>query len=132
MKDPNARRRLVVALVGVVVVAALGAHQAWKTLRPRVVTVQGTVGTIDLVNRSAALQIVHPKTGQLIEIPGSVPDNCEITIDGQPATLADVRSGEMVTVNGALSATGKATVNWVRVHRAAAPTSAPTAPPGQS
>jgi hypothetical protein len=127
----EARRRVVIALVGVAALIVGGLYYAQRMLSTRVRTVEGTLVQLDPAAHRAAIEIRHPKTGQLISIRGDVPAECDIRIDGRAATLADLRLGERVRVQGTITVDGRVTADWVRVTRAAqpaGPTSQPASP----
>jgi hypothetical protein len=113
------RTRAVVAIIGIVVLVALGGGGVRRLLHTEVRTVSGTVTRIDPAARVASIQIVHPKTGQTITIDGRVPPDCDIQIDQQPAALHDLRVGDAVTVEGTVHWDRTVSANWVRVSRAA-------------
>ena len=48
--------------------------------------------------RSAEMEMPDPKGGTAMSVPGTVPENCVITVNGKPATLQDVRVGDRVRV----------------------------------
>lgn len=112
---------LVVALLSLVLVlgAALVALRVATGQRARVITV--TIKRIDPAARRAVVELTHPKTGQTLEIEGSVPPECDIQIDGRPARLDELRAGEMATVEAVMGRDASLSANWVRVTRAPGP-----------
>jgi hypothetical protein len=118
----------VIAALLILCVVAIG----WETTRrigqTQVRTAEGTIVQIDTATRQAVFEIVHPKTGKPLRIEGSVPQECDIQIDGKAAQLADLRVGEKVRAEGTIYPDLAIVVNWVRVHRPVAATaSQPTA-----
>ncbi|MGD8453353.1 MAG: hypothetical protein PVJ57_16190 [Phycisphaerae bacterium] len=130
--DSKRKTRVIIAVIGIVVIVAVTAMVARRMLRSKKYTVTGTIVRVDLTTRTAAMAVVHPKTGQTLEIEGRVPPECPIWIDEEPADLEDLRVGETVQVEGVMSWDRTMSANWVRATRAAetpatAPaTSAPT------
>jgi len=130
------RMRVLAGLVGLAVVIALGAIVAHRSLQPIEREIDGTIAEIDLESRTAALEFTHPKTGQTMTIRGEVPADCDIRIDGRPATLRDLRIGERISVHGQISMGRRVTALAVRVSRGEqpGPSSGPAPPataPGQ-
>lgn len=128
--EPAARRISIVVALGVIVVAVV----AWKTvqaMQPRAFELAtATVTKLDVEKRTAEIEFVHPKSGRTMKATGSVPRDCSITIDGEPATLADIRVGDV----GSLGAIGRGysvEADWVRIRRQQA-TSQPAAGPSTS
>lgn len=126
----ESRKRIATALIGVAVLATAGLGYAYRELRPKVHTVEGTIVQLDPESRRATIEIRHPRTGQLIDVRGEVPADCEIHIDGQPASLADLKLGERARVQGTITVNGRITARWVRVHRTEQPTGPSLEPPG--
>jgi hypothetical protein len=113
------RTRIIIAVIGIVVVITLGV--TFMRLMPgeQVRTINATIVSIDAVNRTASIAFVHPKTGQTLELKGSVPPECDIQINGKPAQMSDLKSGERAEVNGTIRRDMTLSANWVRVTRAA-------------
>jgi hypothetical protein len=116
-----------VAGLVILCVVAIGWETAQRALRTQVRTVEGTIVQIDAATRQAAVEIVHPKTGKPLRIEGSVPEGCDIQIDGEAARLADLRVGERVRVEGTIKPDLTIVANWVRVTRQDGATSQPSA-----
>jgi hypothetical protein len=120
---PSARKGLLLALLGLLVVAGV-AWQAWRLAQPRIYTLKSaTITKMDAERRTGEVEFVHPKSGQTMRVTAAnIPPDCEISINGVPATLADVRVGDTVAVHGTLYADQTVKPDWVRVKRAAATT----------
>jgi len=116
-------RRIVLAAGAAVFVALLGLAVVHNLPRSQVRTIRGTITRIDVENRTATITYLHPRTGQNREIPGIVPEHCEISIDGESAELSELRVGEQAEVEGTLRPNMPITANWVRVTRAPTATS---------
>ncbi len=83
----------------------------------KVRTVSGRVVSMDTTLRTASLEIVHPKTGETLHLEGHVPLDCNIFIDGRPASLAELRAGERVDVEGIIHRDGTLSANRVSASR---------------
>lgn len=132
-RPPNntTRTRIVVAVIGLLALAALGLYSARSSLSTSVRTVSGVITQLDVPTRAAAMEIVLPRTGKTVEIRGQVAPECEIRIDGAVGTLADVKVGDAVEVTGAFSRNKTVTAQRVLVRRATtgSATQAAPAPP---
>ena len=113
----------VVAAVGAVAVLALILIIGSRLSRAESHTVNVTITRIDADARTASVELVRPKTGQTIQLEGTVPPECEISIDGQPAALGDLRVGDRAQVRGRVHSDRTLSADWVRVTRAATATS---------
>jgi hypothetical protein len=102
----------------------------------KVKTVSGRIRSIDTAARTASLEIVHPKTGEKLLLEGRVPLDCDIRIDDRPATLADLRPGERIEVEGIIHRDRSLSANRVRASRVEATVSSQPASsqpaPGQA
>lgn len=121
-------------LIGLAVVVAIIGGGAWYALRPRDRTVHGTVLALDPATRTATLRFVQRRTGKVYEWTRKVPTECQITLNGQPAQLADLRPGDEVDVRGRLYPPDNLVAQTVQAHRptATASTSTPAAAPPSS
>lgn len=133
-QPPNntTRTRIVVAVIGLLALAALGLYSARSSLSTAVRTVSGVITQLDVPTRAAAMEITLPRTGKTVEIKGQVAPDCEIRIDGAAGTLADLKVGDAVEVTGAFSRSRTVTAQRVLVRRAAmgsATQAAPVPPP---
>jgi hypothetical protein len=124
-----ARARIIIAVIGIVVVAMVGITVVRRLTRERDRTITATILAIDPQARTASIEFVHPKTGKTLELEGRVPEECDIQIDGRPAKLSDLRVGERAEVNGTIHANITLSANWVRVTRAAKTTPVPGTTP---
>lgn len=113
----SARKMVVLVLVGIVVVVSLGIGVVRRMTDMQVRTISGTIMSIDVQARTASIEFVHPKTGRTLQIDGTVPPGCDISIDGRPASMEDLRVGEQAEVEGTIHRDMTISVNWVRVSR---------------
>ncbi len=128
----DTRTRVIVGIIGVVVVLAI-ATQVRKGKSKTIRQIEGKITAVDVVTRTASIEFVHPKSGQVHEISSYVPPNCEIMIDGQPGEMADIQVGEMVRAEGAIGRDNEVSVKRVWVSRKGAATQpAATRPAGAS
>lgn len=123
-KSPG--KRIVIVAAGVVVAIVLGVGVVRYVTAGQVHTIYGTITRIDVQTRKASIEYVHPKTGRTLQIDGTVPRDCDIQIDGEPASLSDLRVGEQAEVEGTIHRDMTISANWVRVTRSAG--AAATAP----
>jgi hypothetical protein len=117
----SAKRKTRPVLAAAAVVILLAAWLGYKiNKRTHVVReISGTVLSVDPDERTASIEFIHPRTGKAFQLTGHVPETCDITIDGKPATLRDIRVGDVVRAQGALANDKTITVNWARIQRAA-------------
>lgn len=128
------RARQIGLVIGVVVLAS--ALAGWQIVRPggppRERTLSGAVITqLDVAARTAEIEFIHPKTGDSVRLSGRVPPACEIQVNGLPATLAELRVGDMVDVGGTVQRrllTYVVEAHWVSAARRA-PASRPVGGP---
>jgi hypothetical protein len=126
-------KRGFIVVAGFAVFAVLIAVVSLNQPPEKVRTVSGQIVSIDAASRTAALEIVHPKTGEKLQLEGQVPLDCNIVIDGRPASLADLRPGERVEVAGIIHRDRTLSANRVRVSRTgAAQSSQPSSGPAAS
>jgi hypothetical protein len=71
-----------------------------RSASPKVREVEATITFVDPSARRASIETTHPKSGAAVEVNGEVPPECTITINGQPADLADLRVGDSAVVRG--------------------------------
>jgi hypothetical protein len=105
-------RKGAIALVCLVILAALVVYfreRSVGVLR----TVQATLTQIDLAQRTATVQFIHPRSGETISLKGMVSADCSVEVDGRPAALADLVIGDRAWVQGVISRND--TVSAVRV-----------------
>jgi hypothetical protein len=123
----SARKKLVIVIVGVLALALI-ARYVWKLTRPRTGEItDARIVSIDVPKRMAQVEFIHPRSGRPLTLSGTVPEGCEITIDGAPARIEDLRVGDVAAVRGTVYADRSVRPEWVRVTRAR-PTSATTGP----
>lgn len=98
------RNRIVILVAGLIVVAAFGAVSLTRSLASVEREIKGTIASLNLETRHASLSFKHPRTWKDMTVDGVVPADCPITIDGRPATLADLHVGEHVRVRCRITA----------------------------
>jgi len=82
-----------------VIVAGLGiASFIGRSTTRAVHEVDGTVVSIDPSKRTAKLEVIDPANGATRRFDGVVPEMCTITVNGNPAALAELRPGDIVHV----------------------------------
>lgn len=115
-------------LVAVVVLVAGAGFGFWSFTRPIEASIQATIVEIDRESRAATIEYMHKKDGTLRTIDGRLADDAVILVNGEPATIADVRPGDVIEADGAYYPLSKQVVaRSVNVRRrAAAPQTAPT------
>lgn len=125
---PATTKGLLLALIGLIVLGGVS-WQVWRLTRPRDYTLKSaTITQIDAARRTGEVEFVHPKSGQTMRVTANyIPPECEITINGEPATLADVRVGDTVAVHGTAYADNTVKPAWVRVKRTTGATQPATA-----
>jgi hypothetical protein len=110
-------KALIFAGIAVVVIAIV-AYNVSRKLQPRVRTVPDvTLVKLDIEKRTAEVRFVHPKSSRPILLSGRVPEDCAITINDEPATLADLRVGDVATVRGMIYPDQSVEAEWVKVTR---------------
>jgi len=99
LNDTQPRKKSISGRLALVVIGlAIGASVILPRFRsPARHEVQGTITHVDLAGGRAAIEYIDPANGATREVTGEVPASCSITIDGVPATLADLRTGDRVT-----------------------------------
>jgi len=116
-----------VLVVGIIVVVVAGVA-SWRAVRrrpaPRTREITGaTIRTLDVARQMAEVEFAHPKTGRRIRLTGTLAPGCEILVDGQPATLADLQVGDLVDVRGTVYPDYSVQADRVCVYRALSDTS---------
>jgi hypothetical protein len=97
------QHRILLSLVGVFVIVGAGYFYVVRMQQPIVREgIEGTIKQINTTDRTAALEIMHPKTNKPIEIQGEVAPDCLILRDGKEITLADLSPGEKIEASGLL------------------------------
>jgi hypothetical protein len=64
--------------------------------------VEAVVTYIDPATRTLGVQIPDPHRDATLDVSGEVPADCEITINDESATLADLRAGDQARIWGRL------------------------------
>jgi hypothetical protein len=103
------RRILLVVIVGVGL-TGLSLYQNRAT-RYREIDIVGTVRHVDAGDRTAIIEFRSPRNGKLVEMKGSVPADCRITINGNAAQLGDLAAGD----------NGRITARWDSKSKTATP-----------
>ncbi len=111
----NRSRVLLIVIAALVVLGWLYYRESTQAVHR---SISGTVTAIDTSTRRVSIRVVHPKTGQQIELTGEVPNECQILIDGKSSTLADVRVGDIADAEGVLTkANQRIVANHVTIKR---------------
>jgi hypothetical protein len=101
-----------------------------KSSAGKLLRVEGTLTSLDVATRQAALEVINPRDGQLLEIYGYVPPGCPIHLNAQPVTLEKLTAGDRVVVHATWDRKRKkATAASVEAMRPARPASAPATTP---
>lgn len=96
------KTRLIVGVVGIVVAVIGGALYVNNALQPTSGKITGTITELDLNQRTATLEFIHPKTGKRYELVGTVSPDCVITRDGEQIALDALAVGTTVSAEGLL------------------------------
>lgn len=72
----------------------------WRWSIPRHASLTGTISSLNVEGRSGVLQVIHPKTGEPLELRGKLAADCEVVVNGAPAPLSDLAAGDRVKVEG--------------------------------
>lgn len=108
--------RTVVAIATAAVIG--GGAVAWVLLSGRAErnVREGKIVWIDHETRIASLEFIHPN-GRVSEISGEIVPDCDIRINGEPATIDDLRVGDEGRVRGRYHPDGRITAHVIRVER---------------
>jgi hypothetical protein len=86
-------------VLAVVLIVGLAAFEFLRSSSRRFVhEASGTVVAVDSAARTAKLEMIDPANGATRQFDGAIPETCKITVNGTPATLADLRVGDAVQV----------------------------------
>lgn len=102
-RDVTTTAKKTLVLVGLgVVVAGVVLWQVLRMTRPRPFTVRSArIAALDVATRSGEIEFIHPKSGRRTTVTArNIPPDCEITIDGRPADVSELRVGDAVAVRG--------------------------------
>ncbi len=121
----DTRTRVIIAVVAIAVVIVVGSLYR-KRHETNVYEIRGTITGIDVAGRQASLEFTHPKNGQRFQLAGEVPTDCRISIDDKPATLADLKVGDTVRVEGTIDSGKRVTAKAIWAMRATPTATAPT------
>jgi hypothetical protein len=107
-------------LLVVVVCAGVSGAVGWqvrRATRAREYTLRDArIVAIDPANGAGEIEFVHPRTGQTVRVTASMPPECDLTIDGRPATATDIRVGDRLSVRCTIRR-NQAVPHWVRIVR---------------
>lgn len=134
----NRRTAGVITFVCVLAVVAGGGYALWKnrTVR-RSGEVHGILVSLDVAGRQATIELPDPKGGGMMELTGRVSPGCEITLNGQPAQLGDLREGDNLHAFGKLLRGERGPdgrreryieADWIHASRGKADAAAPAVP----
>jgi hypothetical protein len=112
-----------VATAIAVAVFATGGFAFKEWILPRIpftVEIEGTITRITPQERTATVEFTNPKDGKLIELQEKVPEECEIYLNGKPATLDELETGDSVWISAKfVKQTKTITPKVVKVNRPA-------------
>lgn len=99
--DARGRKAVVVTFIVVVALAAI----TWQVIRSipqtRYYTLEGALITaIDPQARTAEIEFIHPRSGRVQRLTGTLAPGGQITLNGRPATVDELMAGDTVTVGG--------------------------------
>jgi hypothetical protein len=96
MNMPKKSPWLIIVLVACVAVAGFFIYRSKASTKR--FHVHGAITWVDASKNSACIEFVHPDTGKRMEMTGAIDANCTITLDGKPATLAQLTPGDEAEV----------------------------------
>ena len=105
-------RRIALAVIVFVIGAAIVLPRFRGAARHEI---QGTIIQIDVGARRATLEYIDSANGATREVTGEVPPKCTITINGNAATLADLRISDIVLAQGQVDRRKKAGTTEMRI-----------------
>ena len=122
---PGARKALILTVFGVIV-AAFVIWQVRRLTQPREYDLKSaTVTRLDAAHRSGEIEFIHPKSGRAMKVTATnIPADWVVTVNGTPATLADVHVGDKIAVRGLVYVDQTVKPQWIRVTRGEATTRA--------
>lgn len=109
------RNRTIATVIAVVAIVTLASVYAWKWITPRETSFEGTLVSVNATSRIGTLRIVHPKSGQSIDIRGELDPNCEVRIADRPASVNDLAAGDRIRADGKLYRWGAVVATRVTV-----------------
>ncbi len=118
---------MLVGSLGMVFCLGAGLYHALFGIIPPEAQVEATITKIKLEKQRARFEFIHPQTGDIAQLGSSIPDSCEILIDGKPATLANLRVGDKVTARGLVYPGGRVVGTMLHAHRVKSVPEAPNA-----
>jgi len=62
-------------------------------------TIKGTVTWLDVPNHRASFEYISPRKGTLREMTSQINPDCDIQINGQKASLSDLKPGDVALIN---------------------------------
>lgn len=105
----------IAALLGFCIWAGFYVYDEFK---PRHRAVDGTLVALDAASRTATLSFIHPKSGESMTLKGTVAEDCEILIDGNPQSLGELRAGMQATVEATVRSGSAVTATRIAVRTA--------------
>jgi hypothetical protein len=81
-----------VIVVAIVVFIQMIPHITWT------VPIEGTITWLDPEERRASMEFIVPWKGEFVEITADVPEDCPITMDGEPVEMNEIRPGDVATI----------------------------------
>ncbi len=115
------KRKQIISIV-VVVVFVAGLALVTRLANPdiRVFVVEGTITWLNAAERKMSIQYTSPRKRKLREKTADVPEDCEIILDGKPASLGDLKAGDLIELKVEYQkSTKKLRPIWGKVNRSA-------------
>ena len=82
---------IAVIVIGAILISARGYFAGPST---REIETSFVITFLDASRDHAVIECDHPLRGTKVEQPINIPESCEISINGEPATLADLKIGD--------------------------------------
>lgn len=87
--------------IGVVIALMIvGGIYGYRSMKPRPVAMIGTIVSVDRASRSGKFRFVHPKTGETLELAGTLAPDCALRRGSETITIADLQPGDRVDAKG--------------------------------
>ena len=116
--DSAGKKILLLSIIGVVAAGAIVWQVVRAVPRARAAKIDSAVITfIDPKTRRAEIEFIHPRSGRVTTISGTLAPNGVVTINGQAATVDDLRVGDRASVGGMFHPDATVVAEWVRVTR---------------
>lgn len=111
------KRTVAIVIILLLIVGVFWSYQAIYA-RLSVFEVDGKITQIDAAKRTASLEFKSPRDGTQREVNCEVPEDCELMIDGEPASVGEFRVGDKARVKARWDKKNKQVVPMsVRVDR---------------